>query len=124
MGNEFRGDDRLHELRGRAANSALRRAIADIRSGSGRRLAAEVPGEVGPGIAPELRSPALERGIRLDERGGSIGIGLAIVQDVLDAYGWTLDLVASELGGLEASFHEKSNRPVEARSLANSGRIL
>jgi signal transduction histidine kinase len=50
-------------------------------------------------IAPESRSTALGRGTRLDERGGSTGIGLAIVQDVLDAYDWTLDLAASELGG-------------------------
>jgi signal transduction histidine kinase len=39
----------------------------------------------------------------LDERGNGSGIGLAISQDVLDAYGWTLHLAASELGGLKAS---------------------
>jgi len=44
----------------------------------------------------------LERGARLDERGGAAGLGLAIVQDVLDAYGWKLELSRSELGGLKA----------------------
>jgi hypothetical protein len=29
--------------------------------------------------------------------------GLAIVQDVLNAYGWSLDLAKSELGGLKAT---------------------
>jgi signal transduction histidine kinase len=38
----------------------------------------------------------------LDERGGGAGLGLSIVQDVLDAYGWTLTLESSELGGLRA----------------------
>ena len=63
----------------------------------------------GPGIAPELRSTALARGVRLDERGGGTGIGLAIVQDVLDAYGWTCRLDASELGGLKASCRAKGS---------------
>lgn len=45
----------------------------------------------------------LGRGIRLDQRGEGAGLGLAIVQDVLDAYGWTLHLSRSELGGLKAS---------------------
>jgi len=30
-------------------------------------------------------------------------LGLAIVQDVLDAYGWRLALSRSELGGLKAT---------------------
>jgi len=43
----------------------------------------------------------LERGARLDERGEGAGLGLAIVQDVLSAYGWRLELASSELGGLK-----------------------
>jgi signal transduction histidine kinase len=46
----------------------------------------------------------LERGIRLDERSDGAGLGLAIVQDVLDSYGWRLVLGTSErLGGLKAT---------------------
>lgn len=56
----------------------------------------------GPGIPPAWRSSMLARGIRLDERGDGAGLGLAIVQEVLDAYGWTLRLDASPLGGLKA----------------------
>ena len=55
----------------------------------------------GPGIAEDLRPAALARGGRLDERADGAGLGLAIVQDVLDAYGWTLQLGVSELGGLK-----------------------
>ena len=57
----------------------------------------------GAGIAPEQRLRMLERGARLDQRGDGAGLGLAIVQDVLGAYGWRLDLTASQLGGLKAT---------------------
>jgi signal transduction histidine kinase len=45
----------------------------------------------------------LERGARLDQRGDGAGLGLAIVQDVLTAYGWRLELATSDLGGLKAT---------------------
>ncbi len=35
--------------------------------------------------------------------GEGAGLGLAIVQDVLNAYGWSLDLAKSELGDLKAT---------------------
>ena len=47
------------------------------------------------------------RNLRLDQRGEGAGLGLAIVQDVLDAYGWRLDLARSELGGLKAAIAPK-----------------
>ena len=56
----------------------------------------------GKGIAPAARSKVLERGARFDQRGEGAGLGLAIVLDVLEAYGWRLVLDTSELGGLEA----------------------
>jgi len=62
----------------------------------------------GPGISSALLPYVLERGVRLDERGKGAGIGFAIVQDVLDAYGWQLDLVSSNLGGLKASISPKN----------------
>jgi signal transduction histidine kinase len=33
----------------------------------------------------------------LDQREDGTGLGLAIVQDLLDAYGWQLNLASSEL---------------------------
>ncbi|MBL8706969.1 MAG: HAMP domain-containing histidine kinase [Rhodospirillales bacterium] len=56
----------------------------------------------GPGVAEGDRQRILERGRRLDSGGGA-GLGLAIVQDVLEAYGWRLRLRSSPLGGLAAS---------------------
>jgi hypothetical protein len=35
-------------------------------------------------------------------------LGLAIVQDLLDAYGWQLDLASSELGGLKVTIAPRS----------------
>jgi signal transduction histidine kinase len=64
----------------------------------------------GPGIAPEEQTRVTERGTRLDERGGGAGLGLAIVQDVLDAYGWRLKLGRSQdLGGLSAEVLPKAS---------------
>jgi signal transduction histidine kinase len=51
----------------------------------------------------------LARGGRLDQR-GSAGLGLAIVQDVVEAYGWTLSLGISELGGLRATLQPAVNQ--------------
>ena len=63
----------------------------------------------GPGIPEAMRPTVLARGGRLDER-GSAGLGLAIVQDVVEAYGWTLKLDSSELGGLRATLQPTVNQ--------------
>lgn len=68
----------------------------------------------GPGIAPEQRLRMLERGARLDQRGDGAGLGLAIVQDVLGAYGWRLDLGNSDSGGLKATVAPDAARAVTA----------
>ncbi len=57
----------------------------------------------GPGIPPADRARVLERFVRLDEaRGrnhGGAGLGLAIVQGIVQAHGGTLRIDASESGG-------------------------
>jgi signal transduction histidine kinase len=63
----------------------------------------------GAGIAPGARSRVLETGTRLDMREGGTGLGLTIVQDVLDAYRWRLDLAESDLGGLKAIVEPKTS---------------
>lgn len=57
----------------------------------------------GPGIAPERHGEVLQRGHRLDQRVPGHGLGLAIVSDTVDAYGGTLELGESPLGGLRVS---------------------
>ena len=54
----------------------------------------------GPGIKPERRQEVLSRGSRLDEQVAGHGLGLGIVRDIVDAWGGTLELSNSALGGL------------------------
>ena len=57
----------------------------------------------GPGLPPEKRSEVLRRGARLDERTPGSGLGLAIVDELARAYGGSISLGASPLGGVEAA---------------------
>jgi signal transduction histidine kinase len=92
----------LAEVLGNLLDNATRHARSRVRivAAAGEGVSVE---DDGAGIDGAARSAVLERGIRLDQRGEGAGLGLSIVQDVLDAYGWSLRLSASELGGLKAS---------------------
>jgi len=91
----------LAEVLGNLLENAARHAATRVRIGN--EHTAIVVEDDGEGIAPDRIAGVLERGGRLDERGGGAGLGLAIVQDVLGAYGWRLDIAASDLGGLKAT---------------------
>jgi signal transduction histidine kinase len=55
----------------------------------------------GPGIPQAARSRIFDRGARLDTGKPGTGLGLAIVRDVVEIYGGSVRLEASEdLGGL------------------------
>ncbi|MDZ4761682.1 MAG: sensor histidine kinase [Alphaproteobacteria bacterium] len=56
----------------------------------------------GPGLAPEDRARAVERGKRLDESEPGTGLGLSIVRELADIYGARFHLEDSPLGGLRA----------------------
>jgi signal transduction histidine kinase len=95
----------LAEVLGNLLENAARHAKARVRvsttlGSTGPSIIVEDDGE---GIRPAQFLHVLERGTRLDERGKGAGLGLAIIQDVLDAYDWRLDLAASKLGGLKAT---------------------
>jgi len=87
-------------LENAARHAASRVRIAADRASPGPSIVIE---DDGKGIASTQLARVLERGARLDESGEGAGLGLAIVQDVLDAYGWRLELASSELGGLKAT---------------------
>jgi signal transduction histidine kinase len=93
----------LAEALGNLLDNATRHAQSRVRialpAGGGIGVAIE---DDGPGIAQAARAQVMERGVRLDQRGEGAGLGLSIVQDVLEAYRWRLVLDASELGGLKA----------------------
>ncbi|MBS0535877.1 MAG: sensor histidine kinase [Proteobacteria bacterium] len=93
----------LAEVLGNLIENAARHARERVRisAEAGGRPAIHVEDD-GAGIAESELAKVMQRGVRLDERGGA-GLGLSIVQDVLAAYQWRLVLSRSELGGLRAS---------------------
>lgn len=98
----------LQELLGNLLENAFKwaksRVLLTVRPGnaqSDRRPGVHMAvDDDGPGIAPDQIDRVLQRGVRGDERVQGHGIGLAIVQDIVRAYGGTLQVAASsELGG-------------------------
>jgi signal transduction histidine kinase len=96
----------LAEVLGNLLENATRHAAGLVRitAAPDQPITIEDDGE---GLAPANMPRVLERGARLDERGEGAGLGLAIVQDVLDAYEWRLDLGPSDLGGLKVTIAPK-----------------
>ena len=71
--------------------------------GSGRlRVTVE---DDGPGLREDERAAVLKRGERLDESAPGSGLGLAIVDELARAYGGSLVLGDSRLGGLRIELH-------------------
>jgi signal transduction histidine kinase len=101
----------LAEVLGNLIENAARHAAGCVRITTDDNRPSLVVEDDGEGIEPTHLSRVLERGARLDERGGAAGLGLAIVQDVLDAYEWGLELSKSELGGLKATIAPRSAVP-------------
>jgi signal transduction histidine kinase len=56
----------------------------------------------GAGLNAAMREQVLKRGVRADEAAPGSGLGLAIVRDLADAYGGTIALEESPLGGVRA----------------------
>lgn len=60
----------------------------------------------GPGMSQEEQALVMGRGIRMDEAKPGHGLGLSIVQEVVQVYGGTLELgTSAKLGGLKVSVH-------------------
>ena len=93
----------LSELLGNLLDNACKWAAGKVRIAAARandRLKVEI-GDDGPGIAPDQRAKALQRGGRLDERKPGSGLGLTIALDLATLYGGSLTLGQSALGGLK-----------------------
>ncbi len=65
----------------------------------------------GPGIRYEHQAQALARGVRLDEKVQGSGLGLSIVEALLENYGSKLELGRADAGGLRASFQVAFRKP-------------
>ncbi|TPW29527.1 HAMP domain-containing histidine kinase [Martelella alba] len=56
----------------------------------------------GPGLTPDQIKRAMKRGQRLDENGPGAGLGLSIVDDIVNAYGGSFELSGLAGSGLRA----------------------
>jgi signal transduction histidine kinase len=103
----FRGErEDLEELAGNLIDNACKWARRNIKIEAEMietgRLVIRI-GDDGPGLAPDERARAVQRGEKLDESVPGSGLGLAIVRDIAKLYGGEFALGQSNLGGLEAS---------------------
>jgi len=97
--------DDLNEVLGNLLENATRHARRVVRIGAisnAGRIHISVDDD-GEGLPDESRAKAVRRGVRLDRTGSGAGLGLAIAQDIVVAYGGELTLSTSPLGGLQAS---------------------
>jgi len=97
--------DELTEVIGNLLENAARHArerVAIAASGSdGEALITIV--DDGPGIPPEHVAEVLQRGRQLDQAGTGAGLGLAIVADILEAWGGALALGPTAPGAMTAT---------------------
>ena len=96
----------LLELAGNVMENACKWCVARVRveaapiSTGLLRLVIE---DDGPGLAAEDRGEVLQRGARLDETAPGSGLGLSIVDELARAYGGSLSMADSSLGGLKVT---------------------
>ena len=103
----FQGERQdLLELAGNVMENACKwcrgRVRAEAKGASPTRLTLVVEDD-GPGLAADDRAEVLRRGARIDETAPGSGLGLSIVDELARAYGGSLDLIDSSLGGLKVT---------------------
>ena len=110
-GFSFRGEQQdLEEVLGNLIENASRFAVEQVKISV---HSAPIPNNIqatmlemiieddGPGLSKEQRAKALKRGLRLDETKPGSGLGLSIVNDIVQEYKGAIELGESELGGLK-----------------------
>ena len=105
----------LAEVLGNLLENAARHARSRVRIAAIANPLSVVVEDDGEGIPEEQIARVLERGGRLDERGSGSGLGLAIVQDVLEAYGWRLQVTRADLGGARVTIAPDTGPNSQAR---------
>jgi signal transduction histidine kinase len=89
----------LTEALGNLLDNSTRYARSTVRVSSPTGDEIDVEDD-GPGVEPGAEALMRKRGGRLDESGGA-GLGIAIVEEILAAYGGSLQFDRSTLGGLK-----------------------
>lgn len=98
--------DDIHDILGNLMENAARFAATAVSveiARDGGDVSVTVSDD-GPGAEPGDMALLVARGSRHDERGGSAGLGLAIVTDILAAYGREPEFSSGELRGLSVRF--------------------
>ncbi len=98
--------DDFNDVIGNLVENAVRAAhtvVAVSARQEGARLVIEV-GDDGDGVPEQGLAKLGSRGQRLDQSGGSAGLGLSIVTEILEAYGSVPEFFTSSLGGLGVRF--------------------
>jgi signal transduction histidine kinase len=97
----------VDEMLGNLLDNACKwaRSRVTVRSEAGDGMVAVSVDDDGPGLAPELRTEVLRRGVRADEQAPGSGLGLAIVRDLAGLYGGAIALEQSSCGGVRAVLH-------------------
>jgi two-component system sensor histidine kinase PhoQ len=110
----FRGDENdLMEVFGNLLDNAYKHAesricIRTLSSDKGIEISVE---DDGPGLNTSEPEKVFKRGERLDQKGFGQGIGLSVVQDIVQSYEGTISAGKSELGGalFKIQFNNKEN---------------
>lgn len=109
---EFHGDEGdLMEIVGNLADNAYKwcesQVIINIRAMDEKDIVQEgVEINVqddGPGIPEKLVDQVTQRGVRADQGISGHGIGLSVVQDIVQIYGGTMSITTGEFGGASIS---------------------
>jgi len=99
----FRGDEAdLMEMLGNLLDNACKACRQHVKLTVSNKPFALVVEDDGPGVAPAQRQILLSRGTRLDTYSEGHGVGLSIVDELVQSYQGQLEISTSPLGG--ASF--------------------
>ena len=95
----------VDEMLGNLLDNACKwaKSRVSISSNNGDGMVIIMVEDDGSGLAPELRTAVLQRGVRADELAPGSGFGLAIVRDLAELHGGSIALDGSPLGGVRAT---------------------
>lgn len=95
----------LDEMLGSLLDNACKwaRSRVELRSAVEEGFVAILVDDDGPGLEPSQRETVLQRGVRADELLPGSGFGLAIVRELAEVYGGSIELASSPAGGLRAA---------------------
>ena len=95
----------LDEMLGNLLDNACKwaKSLVTLSSDAGESSICITVDDDGPGLDPALMEQVLQRGVRADQAAPGSGFGLAIVRDLAELHGGSIQLSRGPAGGLRAS---------------------